>query len=228
MNKNIVAIIPARGGSKGILNKNIKNFCGKPLISWTIKQAKKSKSISSVWVSSDNEKILNISKQFGAKLIRRPKEISNDTASSESAWLHSIYEIEKEKKIDIVVAMQCTSPLREPKDIDNALELFIKEDYDSMFSGAELKDFYIWEKTKNKLNSINYDYKNRKRRQEIEKQFVENGSFYIFKPNILRKYNNRLGKKIGIAKMEFWKSFEIDELKDWKMCEILMKEFLNG
>jgi len=76
------------------------------------------------------------------------------------------------------------------------------------------------------LESINYDYLNRQRRQDIKEKIVENGSFYIFKPEIIQKYNNRLGGKIGYSKMDFWKMFEIDTLEDVRICQALMQEFL--
>ncbi len=228
-NKKIIAIIPARGGSKGIPKKNIVDFCGKPLVTWSILQAKKSKKINTVYVSTDDKEIALISEQCGARIIWRPKKISEDLASSEEALKHVVNKIYKKdpKKIDYIVFLQATSPLRETKDIDNAIDKIIAENVDSLFSGAELDDFYIWREKKDQLMSLNYNYKNRLRRQDFEKQygkhFVENGSIYIFKPEILFKYNNRLGGKIVISKMEFWKSFEIDNLDDLRFCEEFFK-----
>ena len=225
---NIVSIILARGGSKGIPKKNIKDFCGKPLIAWTIELCLSSESISSVYVSSDSEEILDISSKYNAKLIKRPDSISSDTATSESAWLHAIDWIENDgNKIDLVLAPQVTSPLRESKDIQNGIEIFINNNYDSMFSCSVAEDLYFWERSSNgDLKSINYDWKNRKRRQDHSPQFIENGSFYIFKPSVLRDLNNRFGFKIGMVEMEFWKMFEIDSLETFKLCESIMKNFL--
>jgi len=222
----IVAIILARGGSKGIPKKNIKNFCGKPLVTWSIKQAKNSKYISSVWVSSDSDGILKIAKKENVGIIKRPKKISSDKSSSEIGWIHAINEIEKNEKIDLVIGLQPTSPIREAKDLDKAIEKFKKNNADSMFSCSKLDDFFLWKKNVKKYSSLNYDYKNRKRRQEIKEQYLENGSFYIFKPEIIKKIKNRLGGKIEIIEQEFWKSFEIDSVKSLKFCEILMKNYL--
>jgi len=224
-NKRIIAIIPARGGSKGIPKKNIVDFCGKPLITWSIRHAKKSKKIDTVYVSTDDKDIASMSEQYGAKVIWRPKEISGDLSLSEDALKHVLNEISKNNpnKIDYVVFLQATSPLRETKDIDNAINKIISENADSLFSGAELGDFYIWKRIGDRLESLNYNYKNRKMRQDFGKQFVENGSIYVFKPEILFKYNNRLEGKIAISEMEFWKSFEIDNLDDLKLCEELFK-----
>ncbi len=224
--ENIIAVIPARGGSKRIPGKNIINFCGKPLLAWSIEQVKASSKISSLYVSTDNEEIVSVAKQYGAKVINRPKEIAGDEATSEEALKHAINEIRKENssKIDYVVCLQATSPLRETGDIDNAIETIQRENADSLFSAAEIGDFLIWrEREGGSLESLNYDYKNRKRGQEFEKQLVENGSFYVLRPEVLFKYNNRLGGKITVSLMEFWKSFEIDEPDDLKFVEELFK-----
>ena len=221
---NVVAIILARGGSKGIPGKNMIEFCGKPLIIWTIEQLKQSRGINSIWVSSDSEKILSISETFGAEIIHRPTEISGDVATSESGWLHALDYIEnKVGCVDIIVAPQVTSPLREPRDIENGLRNFQEQKCDSMFSCSVVEALFFWEKMPGgKLRSVNYDYKNRKRRQDISQQYIENGSFYLFKPEILRKFNNRFGGKIGMTKMEFWKMFQIDEHSDIKLCQVIM------
>lgn len=223
---NIVAIILARGGSKGIPKKNIINFCGEPLINWSIKQAKNTKNISSVWVSSDNEEILEIAKTEKVEIIKRPKKISTDKSSSELGWIHAINEIEKKQKIDLVVALQVTSPIRESKDLEKAIRKFRKTNADSMFACSKLEDFFVWEKKKAKYSSLNYNYKNRKRRQKVKEQYLENGSFYIFKPEMIKNTNNRLGGKIEVMEMDFWKSFEIDSFESLRFCEILMKDYL--
>lgn len=225
--KNVAAIILARGGSKGIPNKNIIDFCGKPLISWSIKQAKNANGISSVWVSSDSDKILSIAKQYGAKTVKRPKSLAADTSTSESGWLHAINYIEEmEGRIDLVVGIQPTSPIRESSDFEKALRLFRTKGYDSIFSGSIIGDFLIWEKKNDKIKSINYNYNKRVRRQEFSVQYVENGSFYLFRPEIIRKLNNRLGGRVGVAEMEFWKMFEIDSMESLELCRTVMKHYL--
>jgi CMP-N,N'-diacetyllegionaminic acid synthase len=220
-------IILARGGSKGIPKKNIIDFAGKPLISWTIEQCLSSNSVSDVWVSSDDQQILDVAKLYGAKLIQRPDNISDDSASSESGWLHAINFL-RDKGIspDVVLAPQVTSPLRKASDIDNAIGKFIEYDLDSMFSASVTDDLYFWKESGGTIESINYNYKNRKRRQDFKEQIIENGSFYLFKPEILQKEDNRFGGKIGYSKMEFWQMFEIDNIDDIRMCSALMKEFL--
>ncbi|MFH2011573.1 MAG: acylneuraminate cytidylyltransferase family protein [Pseudomonadota bacterium] len=225
---NIVAIILARGGSKGIPEKNIINFCGKPLIVWTIEQLQQIKGINSIWVSSDSKEILSISEACGTEIIQRPVDLSGDFATSESGWLHALEIIEnKTGNVDIVIAPQVTSPLRKSQDIEQGLRNFQEQKYDSMFSCSVVEDLFFWEKMSDgMLRSMNYDYRNRGHRQERPKQYIENGSFYLFKPLILKQYNNRLGGKIGMTEMELWKMFEVDSMEDLKMCEVLMRAFL--
>ncbi len=226
-NLNLHCIILARGGSKTIPEKNIIDFLGKPLIAWTIEQCRSSVYVSDIWVSSNDSLILSIAKKYGAKTIERPDNISGDLATSESGWLHAINHLfDKGVEINTVLAPQVTSPLRETSDIDNAVEKFLKGNYDSMFSASLADDLFFWEESLDRVNSINYDYKNRKRRQDFKKQIIENGSFYIFKPEILKEYKNRMGGKIGFSTMDFWKMFEIDNDNDLRMCSALMQEFL--
>src|SRR4051812_6659042 len=109
-----VAIIPARGGSKGIPKKNLASLCGKPLLAWSILHARAAKRIDSVWVSSDDSEILSVAQAYGARGIRRPDELSGDEASSELAWLHALDHIEDSgMQVARIVGMQATSPLRE-------------------------------------------------------------------------------------------------------------------
>ncbi len=223
---SIVAIIAARGGSKGIPKKNIYQINGKPLIAWSIIQAKNTPLIDSVWVSSDDEEILSTAANYGALKIHRPAEISGDAASSESAWLHAIDSIESQfDKIDLVIALQATSPLRESNDLNEAIKLFKSKNFDSIFSATEIEDYFLWQNSSSGLKSFTYDYRNRKPRQLLEKKYLENGSFYIFKPDLLRRKKNRLGGKIGFYLMSKHLMFQIDNLIDIKICESIMKGF---
>jgi CMP-N,N'-diacetyllegionaminic acid synthase len=224
----VSCIIIARGKSKGIPKKNIIDFCGKPLIAWTILQALAVKEVTDVWVSSDDDQILNIAKNYGANLIKRPSEISGDNEPSESAWAHAVDFIERqtESSIDFVLAPQVTSPIRHSSDFAEAINQIINDEADSLFSAAEVEDFFIWKKdTKGSLESINYDYKDRKPRQKIEKTYLENGSFFIFKPEILMKQNNRLGGDISLFVMDRYKMFQIDNIEDIELSSIIMKGY---
>ena len=221
-----VAIILARGGSKGIPNKNIVEFCGKPLLAWTVEHCLDG-GVDLVYVSSDADGILDVGEKYGARSIRRPSDISGDEATSESGWLHALKVIENTNgEMDWILAPQVTSPLRTSDDICRGLDLAASGKYDSLFSCSIAEDLFFWEERAGSLESINYDWHNRKRRQDIPKQYIENGSFYLFRPEVLRQNNNRFGEKIGVIEMEFWKMFEIDSREDLRMCSALMKEFL--
>ena len=139
--KRTDAIILARGGSKGIPKKNIIDFCGKPLIAWTIENCIDSAAIDNVWVSSDDPEILEVAESYGAQLIKRPLNLSEDNSSSESGWKHGIDYIQNvSSKPEIIVAPQVTSPVRQAKDIQNAVNLFIQNDYDSMLAASKVEE----------------------------------------------------------------------------------------
>ena len=225
---HVVAIIPARGGSKGIPKKNLVDFCGQPLLAWTIACCRRCRAIKGVFVSTDDSEIAAAAKRYGAEVVARPPELSTDTADSESALIHALDFIESNKgeRVDAVVFLQATSPLREPAELEGALAKFKAEKLDSLFSAAELEDMLIWREEAGRFQSWNYDFQNRKRRQEAGsegRQFVETGSFYISTPRLLREKHNRLGGVIGIWPVPFWKSFEIDSGEGLRLCEQLMK-----
>jgi len=221
-----VAVILARGGSKGLINKNLRQICKVPLLVWTIEQCLAG-GIDEVFVSSDSSEILECGAKYGAELIVRPEQFASDSATSEIAWLHAINVIESHSgKIDWVFAPQVTSPLREPSDIQRAIEVINSGNFDSLFSCSEVSDLFVWEEIAGQLQSLTYDWKDRKRRQDISKRFVENGSFYAFKPELLRQNTNRLGGRIGRVEMDGWKSQEIDSADDLNICEVLMKAYL--
>jgi N-acylneuraminate cytidylyltransferase len=222
-----VAIIPARGGSKGIPRKNIIDFCGHPLLAWSIAAARGATRIDRVYVSTDNGEIRNIALRYGAEVITRPPDISGDKASSESALLHALDVIAAGEAVEPerVVFLQATSPLREPGELDEALQLFDAGGFDSLFSGAAPEDLCLWKQGPAGLDSMNYDYRNRKRRQEADgafKLWIETGSFYVTKTAVLRHTGNRLGGRIGIHPVPFWKSYEIDSLEGLDLCAWLM------
>lgn len=201
---NVAAIILARAGSVRIPGKNIISFCGKPLLLWTIEQLKKVKDINSIWISSDSDDILKLSEEYNCKTIRRPKELSISSASSESGWFHTIDVIDQlhSEKIDIVIAPQITSPIRDSKDMTDALHKFEIEEWDFMLSCTP--------------------------------EGIQNGSFYIFRPDAFKKFGFPRGKprtvpqdiRMGVFHQESWKGYEIDYPIDLKICEVLMRHFL--
>lgn len=226
MVRKTLAVIAARGGSKGIPHKNLLDLCGKPLIAWTVEQARAARGVDVVAVSSDSEAILAAAEAAGAVGVRRPDDISGDLASSESAWLHALDATEAQLgRFERVVALQATSPIREPGDIENALETFNRDHLDSLLSVCEVEDYFNWRNGANGPEPINYDYRNRRMRQQIEKRYLENGSFYVLIPSLLREQNNRLGGKIGFHVMDRHKMFQIDRPEDVKLCAAIMRSY---
>ncbi|XSC45932.1 acylneuraminate cytidylyltransferase family protein [Bradyrhizobium sp. RDT10] len=219
-------MIAARGGSKGIPNKNLIDLCGKPLIAWTVMQAAAARGVDVVAVSSDSDEILAAAEAAGAVGVRRPADISGDLASSESAWLHALEQLDgKHGPFGRVVALQATSPIRESSDIEQALATFEREELDSLLSVCEVEDYFNWRIGADGPEPINYDFRNRRMRQQIEKRYLENGSFYVLIPALLREHNNRLGGKIGMHLMERHKMFQIDRPEDIKLCAAIMRSY---
>jgi N-acylneuraminate cytidylyltransferase len=217
-----IAIITARGGSKGIPGKNIKSLGGKPLIAHSILDALEAQQVDRIYVTTDDPEIAQVSTDYGASIIHRPAELANDTASSESALIHALTEIEKSGiNPELIVFLQCTSPLRTGLDIDRAIEQMRAENADSLLSVSPSHRF-LWQKVDNEAQSINYDYRDRPRRQDLNPQYMENGSIYIFKPWVLKELNNRLGGKISLFVMDEDQSWEIDSLQDFRYIEFLM------
>ena len=224
----VSSIILARGGSKGIPNKNKRDFCGKPLISWTIEQCIDGGiDKDNIFVSSDSHDILEIGHEYGVGSILRTPEVSDDGATSELSWIYSINYLRKLGfNYDWIFAPQVTSPMREPSDIKNGLLMAESGEYDSLFAATKTDQCSLWKRSKDGLESIGYDYKNRKRRQDNDIQYIENGSFYMFKPDSIKKFNNRMYGNIGIVEMDQWKSFEIDSIDDFKLSSLVMKEYM--
>ena len=221
----IVSIIPVRGGSKSIPRKNIVDFAGKPLMLWTIEQAKASALVSEIYVTSDSKEILEIADSAGVRPIIRPPELSTDIATSELALIHVLNQIKEEP--EYIVFLQATAPLRKSNDIDNSISLLMDGDADSLLSVTKAYD-YIWKESEGGISSLNFDYLQRKRRQDLQPLYYENGSIYVFKPDIIRKYRNRLGGKISIYYMEPWQMVDVNDNADLEWAEWLFIKHLKN
>jgi len=207
-----VAVILARGGSKGVPQKNIRNIAGKPLIAHSIETAMNS-FVSEVWVSTDCPTIAHVSEMFGASLLERPRELATDESTSESALLHFSQQVDFDK----LVFIQPTSPLLQSHHINGGLEL--SNQYDSVFSAYREHFLPRWSL---ELNPVNFDNQNRARRQDREDNYVENGAFYITTKNILQNSGVRVSGNIGVYEMSQFESFQIDTLEDFLFIERLM------
>ena len=213
---NYVAIIPARAGSKRIKNKNLFKINGKYLFDYTLKAAKKCKKISKIIVSTNIKKIIkkNTSRVF---YLNRPDYLCKDNSSTETAITHVLnnMKIFFYKKNVNVILLQPTSPLRTEYDINKAINIFEKNNYNSLFSAYE-ENFFLWKKKNKKIIPYNYSLKKRTRSQNKKSYYVENGAIFIFSATLFKVYKNRLFRKIGISLMNKRKSLEIDTYEDIK------------
>ena len=226
INKNkIISVITARKGSTRIKNKNLKIFCGKPLIYWSILVSKKSKYIDKTYVTSDDPKILKYALKLKCEIVKRGKNLSNNTVMNDAAVVDVLKRYGKH--FDLCVFLQPTSPLRLVRDIDKAIEKFYLTKCDSLLSVMKNKHFkFLWSKDKsNYYSPINYDLKKRPTSQKAETQYQENGSIYLTKVKLFLKYKNRLVGKKQIFEMPEWQFGETDTIEEFlKMHKIFRKK----
>lgn len=218
-----IAFIPVRGGSKSIPLKNIKEFCGKPLVYWNIDALHSVSSIDKIIVATDSDKIKDTVNSFGfdkVEIYDRNIENATDTASTESVVLEYISKSNLQS-IDTFILVQATSPLTSQNDFENGLRLYDNGKYDSILSCSRTKRFF-WNEDG---TSINYDYKNRPRRQDFKGTLVENGAFYINQVGNIIRDNNRLSGNIGMYEMPEHTEIEIDEPSDWIAAEQSMRKY---
>ena len=225
MNKKILAIIPARGGSKRLARKNILELNSKPLIAWTIEASLKSKYISKTIVTSDDKEILEISKKFGAETIIRPEELANDTSTTFDSIKHVIDNLES---YDYIILLQPTSPLRTTKHVNEAIELLESKNADAIISVCEMEHSPLWSNVlKDNLsmkNFLNTDIIN-KRSQDLEKYYRLNGAIYICEVKKLLENNSFFLKdNIYAYIMDKNISIDIDEEIDFIIADVLMKK----
>lgn len=217
----VIAFIPVRGGSKSIPLKNIKPFCGKPLVCWNVEALENCEIIDEIIVATDSPKIEKtiIARNYKKTTVyHRLPENACDKASTETVMLEYINHA-KLKEADTFILVQATSPLTQTIHFAEALQMYGKGKYDSILTCVRNFRFF-WNEDG---TSKNYDYRNRPRRQEFEGVLMENGAFYINQVSNILKNNNRLSGRIGIYEMPEYTAMEIDEPDDWIILEKLMQ-----
>jgi len=222
-NKKISAIIPARGGSKSIPLKNIKEIAGKPLIFWVIESALNCPLIDEVIVSTDSNMIRKKVKELKndkLKIIDRSKKTATDTASTESAMLEFA---KSDDSFEYIILIQATSPLLQTEHLTGGIKKYFKNKCDALLSIVEQKRF-IWKVINGRAKPVSYNSLSYPRRQKREGFLVENGAFYITSRKNLLKTKCRVSGKICIYKMPEETYFEIDEPSDWIIMEKLLKQ----
>lgn len=226
MKPEILALIPARGGSKGIPKKNIRLLAGRPLIYYTIHAVQESKYIHHIVVSTDDDEIANVAKYQGATIIKRPIELARDDSSTMDAILHALEQCEfQDIHPEIVVLLQPTSPLRTSTDIDSALELFMQSKCDSVISVVEASHPPHWNMVlKGSYLKPIFDEKLfKRRRQDLPQTYGPNGAIYIASVATLKNYHSFNCPKTKPYIMADEKSIDIDNEFDLFFAEALMK-----
>ena len=218
---SVIAFIPARGGSKSIPEKNIKYFCGKPLIYWNLHELQKSE-VDEIVVATDSDNIKLVVESFKfskVKVYDRSSENSQDTSSTESVMIEYINSSDLSGS-DTFMLVQATSPFTQTSHFNEGLELF--NNHESILSCCISKKF-TW---KEDGQALNYDIYNRPRRQDYKGDLIENGAFYISSVLDIKETGNRISGKIGIYQMPEYTCTEIDEIEDWIVAESLMRRFI--
>ena len=222
-----IAFIPVRGGSKSIPFKNIKLINGKPLVYWTTAAACEAKFVDKVIIATDSKEIKDIVLSFGfdkLEVYDRDSRNAQDTSSTESVMLEYIEKAKLEPH-DNFILIQATSPLLKSKHIDEMIKTLKESNADSIFSAVREKQFH-WIETKDGVRPINYDYKNRPRRQDFQGILAENGACYINTVGNVLRDKCRLSGKILTYEMPAETAYEIDEESDWLIVENLLKQNL--
>ena len=216
----VVGFIPARGGSKGIKDKNLIMLAGYPLVAHAILTLKVA-GVNDVYVSTDSKKIADVSKIYGAKVIMRPSEISGDSTPAEQAIRHFITKVQ----CDVIAMRQCTSPLLEPSHISHAINRLLVDCLDSIFTVTNTKscDMLLWN---SQLRPVNYNPKNRSGRQRRSRYlYIETGGLYVFRVSSFLRNNCRISdRNLEVQEVPFAQSFEIDNEKDFGLIKKILEK----
>lgn len=218
-----VAIIPARGGSKGIPLKNLQKIAGKSLLARAIDAATNTQGIDLVVVSTDHDGIAAEAERAGATVIRRPVEISGDTATSESALVYTLEQLEKlrRKQFDVTVFIQCTSPFINPQNIDNAIARVARNAADVVFSAVEDHSFLWTLDNAQHAVAVGHSMDFRPRRQDRQKHYNETGAFYVMRTSGLLEHKHRFFGRVEIEEVPAEDAREIDSMSDLTLLRAL-------
>lgn len=225
-----LCIIPARGGSKGIPGKNLRMVAGKPLVAWSIEQARQSGTVDRVLVSTDSSEIAAVAQQFGAEVpFLRPAELATDEAPTEPVLIHALRALDEAEQYRPrnLLLLQPTCPVRKLGSIDEAVRLFTERAADSLLSVREVHPF-LWKGGASA--SAMYDYMNRPRRQDVSSEdrlFEETGSIYLTKADLLLRTGNRLGGQIALYPMSSDESWDVDTESDLAVVEVLLARLVG-
>jgi len=223
-----VAIIPARGGSKGVPRKNLRRVGGVPLLARAITSARQAERIDRVVVSTDDPEIAAVAREWGAEVVERPSELSGDTASSESALVHALDALSaRGVRTGILVFLQATSPFIDPHDLDAAIERVTDGVSDTVFSAVESWGF-LWHSGPEGARGVNHDPGTRPRRQDRELEYLETGAFYVMDAAGFREAKHRFFGRIGVAVVPESSAIEIDTVEQLELANVLASRVSTG
>lgn len=232
--KKILAIIPARGGSKGLPDKNILPLLGRPLISWTIEQARKSSLLDSVVVSTDSPKIAEVAKEYGAEVpFLRPKRLAGDNSPTIDAIEHCINSLERKgRRYDLIALLEPTSPLRKDSDIDNAIKALVdsKQKATSLVSVGKvsLEHPAIMKRIKDGYARPYQRARKVWQRQQLDEAFFPYGVIYLSYTNQLLKRRTFYQSRTLPYFIARWQNYEIDDMCDFICVEAILKSIMSG
>ncbi len=220
-----IAIIPARGGSKGIPRKNLVSLLGRPLLAYALDAAKMATLIETVFVTTDDPEIASIAQESGASVIQRPAELATDKASSESALLHALEVIGERRGglPECFTFIQCTSPLIEASDIDGTLEMVLTGAADTAFTAARFHGF-LWQLGSQGAEPLNHPLEHRPRRQDLPDRYLEAGSVYAMNTAGFLERRHRFFGRVSIYEVPVERCIEIDAHHDVLLCEAILKQ----
>ena len=224
---DVLALIPARGGSKGVPRKNVRDLAGKPLIVWTIESCLRSEYITRVLVSTDDDEIAEISLAAGAEVQPRPPELAQDTTPSEPVFFYVLSTLKEHEGYapDAFACVQCTTPLRGSDVMDECISLFFDSGCDTVMSVTHAQHWYLQGRLDGEGRyAADFDIIKRPRSQEMGEKYRENGAFYILRPQTLFRYGIRFGPDVRAVPMDVVRSVDIDSEEDFRLCE----EVLTG
>jgi len=229
--KEILTIIPIRGGSKGVLRKNIRLLNGKPLVSYGIDSAKKSGAVNRLVVATEDAELADVSKKYGAEVIKIPSKLTTDSSRIEPVMLYVLEKLEQESyRPDFVSLIQCTSPFLKPDVIHEAVTKVVEGGFDTAFTAYfPLKHEFSWrcDELTEECKPVDYAPSKRPLRQEMEIVYLENGAFYITRTELFKKAGDRFGgndAKTTIVEMKAEDSLQIDEEPDFWLAEQILNK----
>lgn len=219
----VVAVVPARGGSRGIPAKNLQRVGGVPLVARAVLAARRTALIDAVYVSTDDVDIAATAESAGATVIDRPTDLATDTSSSELALLHAVDELARDGvHPDILVFLQATSPFIDPADLDDAIERVAAGESDVVFSAVETHAF-LWRDSRDGVVAVNHDAIRRERRQDRSPQFQETGAFYVMRVDGFRTARHRFFGKLGVSVVDPHTAVDIDSPADLTLARTLAR-----